>query len=318
MTNPRWIFAIATSTVAACSLQADLGGEVQPIGGQLAGLTPGETITLEDNVGDLLTLSSNGTFVFPTAVASGASYAVTIRSNPSSPIAQTCTLSDPSGTVQGLPVTSVCVNCDLLAYFPFSGSADDLSGYDHDAVVNGASLTTDRNGNADSAYAFAGKGSIQAAMPTAFLPSGDEARTLTAWLMPTQSTKMDGIVYWGSGNCTGFMSGLGDYGDKANFWGGCDDYASIPISIGSWSFVAIVYTPSEPRSITFYVDDYVDEQSATGTVVATLATAETGNLVMGADLVNGVAFTGSLDSIRVYGHALAAAEVQSIFTSSVP
>src|SRR5271169_5201636 len=56
VTNPRWIFAIATSTVAACSLQADLGGEVQPIGGQLAGLTPGETITLEDNVGDLLTL----------------------------------------------------------------------------------------------------------------------------------------------------------------------------------------------------------------------------------------------------------------------
>jgi Concanavalin A-like lectin/glucanases superfamily len=314
VTNPRALFVVATSTAVACSLQADLGGEVRPVGGQLAGLTPGETITLEDNVGDILTLSSNGTFVFPTAVASGASYAVTIRSNPSSPIAQTCALSDPSGTVQGLPITSVRVNCDLLAFFPFSGNANDVSGYDHDAVVDGANLTTDRSGNADSAYAFAGNGSIQAAMPAAFLPSGDEARTLTAWLMPVESTKIDGIVYWGSGNCTGLMSGLGDYGDKANFWGGCDDYASIRIPIGSWTFVAIVYAPTAPTSITFYVDD----QSATGTVLTTLATAETGNLVMGADLVTGVSFTGSLDSIRVYGHALTAAEVQSIFTSSDP
>jgi hypothetical protein len=277
-------------------------------------LTPGETITLEDNVGDILTLSSNGIFVFPTALASGASYAVTIRSNPSSPIAQTCTLSDPSGTVQGLPVTSVRVNCDLLAYFPFSGNANDVSGYGHNAVVDGASLTTDRNGNAGSAYAFAGNGSIQAAMPTAFLPSGDAARTLTAWLMPAQSTNMDGIVYWGSGNCDGSMSGLGDYDNKANFWGGCDDYASIPISIGSWTFVAIVYTPAAPTTITFYVD----AQSATGTVVAPLTTADTGNFVMGADLVTGVSFTGSLDSIRAYGRALSAAEVQSIFTSSEP
>jgi hypothetical protein len=110
------------------------------------------------------------------------------------------------------------------------------------------------------------------------------------------------------------MSGLGDYEDKVNFWGGCDDYASIPIPIGRWSFVAIAYTPAEPLSITFYVD----EQSAIGTVIGAPATAKSGNFVMGADLVNGVFFTGSLDSIRVYGHALTAAEVQSIFTSSGP
>jgi hypothetical protein len=68
---------------------------VYQIGGRLAGLTPGESITLQDNLGDNLTLSSNGAFSFPTAMGSGASYAVTILTNPATPIAQTCSVAAP-------------------------------------------------------------------------------------------------------------------------------------------------------------------------------------------------------------------------------
>jgi hypothetical protein len=312
--TPWSFWIVASSVLTACTSQADLGGAEQSIGGELAGLTPGEAISLQDSAGDVLTLSSNGPFTFPTAVASGAPYTVAILRSPSSPIAQTCSLSNASGTVQGSPITNVAVHCDLLAYFPFSGNANDASGYGNDGVAAGATLTTDRNGDANSAYALAGSGEIEAPMPTGFLPSGDEARTLTAWLEPTQSTKMTGVVYWGSGNCTDYMFGLGDYGDQASFWGGCNDYASgIAIPANGWTFIAIVYTPTIPGQITFYVGD----QSATGTIQA-LATANTGNLVMGADLVNGTSFTGSLDSIRVYGHALNAAEVESIFMSLAP
>jgi Concanavalin A-like lectin/glucanases superfamily len=132
--------------------------------------------------------------------------------------------------------------------------------------------------------------------------------------MPTQSTSMTGIVYWGTGSCTDYTFGLGDVTDQAFFWGACNDYSSgITIPTGQWTFVAIVYTPSVPTQITIYVNKRAD----TGPIQP-LATADTGNLVMGADLAEGTSFTGSLDSIRVYGHALNAAEVLAVFMSSAP
>lgn len=44
----------------------------------------------------------------------------------------------------------------LIAYYPFSGNANDNSKNLHHGVVNGATLTTDRKGNANSAYSFNG------------------------------------------------------------------------------------------------------------------------------------------------------------------
>jgi hypothetical protein len=44
----------------------------------------------------------------------------------------------------------------LLAYYPFNGNANDESGNGNNGTVNGATLTTDRKGNANSAYNFDG------------------------------------------------------------------------------------------------------------------------------------------------------------------
>ena len=48
------------------------------MGGTLTGLPAGDTVTLQDNGGDNLTLSTNGTFTFPTALPNGQSYSVTV------------------------------------------------------------------------------------------------------------------------------------------------------------------------------------------------------------------------------------------------
>jgi len=84
------------------------------VGGQVSGLAGG-TVVLEDNGGDDLTVSANGTFAFPTALASGASYAVTVLTQPSSP-SQTCTVSNGTGTVGGASVTGVSVTCTTKSY----------------------------------------------------------------------------------------------------------------------------------------------------------------------------------------------------------
>lgn len=44
----------------------------------------------------------------------------------------------------------------LVGWWPFNGNADDESGNGYNGTVNGATLTTDRFGNANSAYSFDG------------------------------------------------------------------------------------------------------------------------------------------------------------------
>ena len=49
------------------------------------------------------------------------------------------------------------LNQGLIAYYPFNGNANDESGNGLDGTVNGASLTLDRHGNANSAFDFDGE-----------------------------------------------------------------------------------------------------------------------------------------------------------------
>ena len=81
------------------------------IGGTLSGLTTGSgiSVVLQDNGGDNLTLTTNGAFTFATKLLAGASYAVTVNTQPTG---QTCTVSNfGSGTVGAANVTTVSVTC---------------------------------------------------------------------------------------------------------------------------------------------------------------------------------------------------------------
>jgi len=71
----------------------------------------------------------------------------------------------------------------LVAYYPFNGNANDESGNGHDGTVYGAAPTTDRYGNAGSAYLFDGIDNyISVDYADAFqLPTF----TFSAWVLPT-------------------------------------------------------------------------------------------------------------------------------------
>jgi hypothetical protein len=79
------------------------------VGGTASGLN-GSGLVLEDNGGDDLALSANGSFTFATALAAGANYAVTVKTQPANP-AQACTITNGSGAVATANVTNVAVNC---------------------------------------------------------------------------------------------------------------------------------------------------------------------------------------------------------------
>ena len=67
--DPQWTNYPERFYRAACAFT---------VGGTLTGLPAGDTVTLQDNGSDNLTLSNNGTFTFPTALPNGQAYSVTV------------------------------------------------------------------------------------------------------------------------------------------------------------------------------------------------------------------------------------------------
>ncbi len=86
------------------------------VGGTISGLAAGESVVLRDNGADNLTLGANGTFTFATSVPSGSAYAVTVLTNPTTPVAQTCVVTAGSGTMAAANVTNVVVTCTANKY----------------------------------------------------------------------------------------------------------------------------------------------------------------------------------------------------------
>jgi 6-phosphogluconolactonase len=81
------------------------------VGGSVTGLV-GSGLVLQDNGGNNLAITSNGSFVFSTAVASGSAYAVTIKTQPTNP-AQTCVLTVGTGTITDANVPNVVATCTI-------------------------------------------------------------------------------------------------------------------------------------------------------------------------------------------------------------
>ncbi len=95
----------------------------------------------------------------------------------------------------GLPITSWAAGCGgvtngLIACYPFDGDANDASGNGLNGIVNGATLTTDRFGNQNSAYLFNGVDNYIVVKNSAIL--NPKQITLSAWFFATKSFDGDG------------------------------------------------------------------------------------------------------------------------------
>jgi len=71
------------------------------------------TAVLQNNGGNNLSVSTNGVATFSTALANGATYAVTVLTKPAS---QICTVSNGTGTIASANVTNITVVCTGYAY----------------------------------------------------------------------------------------------------------------------------------------------------------------------------------------------------------
>jgi hypothetical protein len=170
-----------TSNVTSVAVNCATGSFT--VGGTVAGLN-GSGLVLRNNGGDDLAIASNGSFTFATELASGSTYEVTVRTQPTNP-PQTCTVADGSGTGAGTSIRTVKVTCATTT-FAIRGTVTGLEG---------KGLVLQNNGGDDVQVETSG-GFV---FPTA-IPSGGQYRVTvrTAPANPTQACSIEN----GSGTVT--------------------------------------------------------------------------------------------------------------------
>ena len=118
------------------------------VGGSVVGLQSGNSVVLDINSGaETLSVSSN-TFVFLNSLTDGASYTVTVLTNPTSPN-QTCGVSDGTGSINGADVVNIVITCSDDTFF-IGGNVTGLHAGTQNTMIlqnnNGDNLTIVGNG----------------------------------------------------------------------------------------------------------------------------------------------------------------------------
>src|SRR5437879_3897032 len=210
----------------------------------------------------------------------------------------------------------------LVAYYPFNGNANDMSGNGNHGTVTGAVLTADRFGNPNAAYAFDGVSSLIAVSDSPSLRISNDI-TVTCWL--NFSTNLNEVKLVGKGGDCGRNYGL--WLDQGTNWmfqqfppeGGCvgcqeNTVSEVPsVQIGRWYQIIGVRSGSVSR---LYLDGLLAQERSPPCSVSTYTGGEP--LIIGAfdnpvtDLRYNV-MKGSLDDIRIYNRALSSNEVAQLY-----
>ncbi len=200
----------------------------------------------------------------------------------------------------------------LVACYPFNGNANDESGNGLNGTVTGATLTTDRFGNANSAYAFDGIDDQIRVLNDPAL-NGMTEMTLVAW------TK---IIGWGGP----FISKdrLGDYqynlsgGDRAGvtawFYAGAEHLgadSSRYINDGNWHLIVGILKNNEKAEI--YIDGVLDRTAYPSSWPWNLSGS--GDLCMGRRCDLKYPLNGLIDDVRIYNRALNQDEINQLFNT---
>ena len=192
----------------------------------------------------------------------------------------------------------------LLAFFPFDGNTNDVSGNGHTGTpFNGPALTTGFEGQA---YQFDGSNDYIRTSVN-INPSAHPRLTMGAWVnVPASANPIRQII--AQDNCcydrgVGLDSRGGGVGWSAFAGGSYGVLGYEPVNVGQWTFVAVVYD-SVAQTVTLYVD---------GSVFSKPANPSDGTFTdIGRNPTYGEYFLGTIDNVFFYSDALTASQVATI------
>ena len=221
-----------------------------------------------------------------------------------------------------ITVNDIVTDAGLVAYYPFNGNANDESGNGHDGtVLGGAVLTTDRFGNAQSAFSFDGVDDYIKASATG-LPTAE--RTVSVWFYADMVTNHPPVLGYGGGAGCGtswlMMLNVSSSG-SFQVQGHCNvnkiEYAYADEPIGAWYHLTVT---TDVNGTKMYVNG---EEKASNTNFISNTYVNGTDLAIGV-IVNasGIApytdpnvgyFNGKIDDIRIYDRAFTPSEIQFLY-----
>jgi hypothetical protein len=209
----------------------------------------------------------------------------------------------------------------LLVYYPFDGDASDASGHGHTGTIVGATLTSDRFGNANAAYSFDSTRYIivQHSDTLKFT----QALTLSAWVYEKQKGNYPGIINKGNvGNYVEsfaiYISPLNKIGFLINISGTqtgrylLESYDTL--SLNTWTHIVCTYD-------SFVMCLYLNGQLAVTNYFPGLIFNTADNILIGkSDRSNSANpptfFNGSIDEVYIMNRALSSAEILQMYNQS--
>lgn len=210
----------------------------------------------------------------------------------------------------------------LVGYWPFCGNANDDSGNGNNGSVNGATLTTDRFGNSNSAYNFNGTSDYIQTSNTSSLPIGSSSRSVSYWMKSSSSQSYMTVLgygdnlnqkdfhVWHNWNCNGVGINI-SYVAKTYTTGNLDDV---------WNHYVFVYDSSVDASISsvnIYKNGVLLTNICSSIGNENLNTGNLYPLTFGKyHATNQRYFNGLLDDIALWNRALTQEEITQLYTQN--
>jgi hypothetical protein len=209
-------------------------------------------------------------------------------------------------------ITIPSLDSSLVGFYPLNGNAYDFSGHTNNGAILGAIPATDRFGNTNGAFYFAGDGS-DIEIPDS--PSLDisNAITLAAWI------KTDGGGYAQPRIVTKsvYQIGLSDtslspqiFFDIQPIAPGVVQSAPISLSENDWIFIAATYDGS---SMCLYTNGVLAAQVSNPGSIG----VNSNGVGIGSGIAAGGTdyFKGYIDGVRIYNRALSPTEIQQLYAT---
>ena len=197
----------------------------------------------------------------------------------------------------------------LVGWWKFDGDATDSTGNGNDGTVNGATLTTDRHGEANSAYSFDGVDDYiqvphhESLSLTSFTLSVwfNSSRSETSSMLQKDKHTGNNYALWFDSSST-VVSQCYDTSNSAF------QVYSNPVVLNQTYFLCSTYRDNE---LVIYIDG-VEQSSLTSSEDPEVSNEP---LYFGYDGGYGYDnFQGTLDNIRIYNRALSSTEVSDLYT----
>jgi len=199
----------------------------------------------------------------------------------------------------------------LVGYWPFCGNANDASGNGNNGTVNGATLTTDRFGNSNSAYSFDGVNDyiVSPAGPS-FINNN---LTISFWQNIPNNIFNGELICVGSPTSTHYGVISNNNGTIMTYGRGCGEsaqsFALTPYPLNTWVNVTLVSNVSNLNT-EIYINGIFQGISTNSTPIG----CNNSNLYFGVDIFSlPEYYLGQLDDIGIWNRALTTSEIQQLY-----